>query len=107
MVFIGFGFLMTFLKKYGFSGLGYNFLIAALVIEWSTMMQGFFSMENNKIHIGIERYVKPGEGTVYMQLVYLSAGNADVEGMGKWFELNQTVICFASVQSAFPAVVAC
>ena len=57
MVFIGFGLLLTFLKKYGFSSLGYNFLISALVIEWSTMMQGFFEMQNNKIQIGLERYV--------------------------------------------------
>lgn len=55
MVFIGFGLLMTFLKKYGFSSLGYNFLISALVIEWSTMMQGFFDMKNSKIQIGLER----------------------------------------------------
>ena len=33
--------------------------------------------------------------------------NADVQGMAKWIELNQTVICCASVQSAFSAVVAC
>lgn len=55
MVFIGFGLLMTFLKKYGFSSLGYNFLISALVIEWSTMMQGFLDMKNSKIQIGLER----------------------------------------------------
>ena len=55
MVFIGFGLLLTFLKKYGFSALGYNFLISALVIEWSTMMQGFFDMQNNKIQLGLER----------------------------------------------------
>jgi hypothetical protein len=37
--------------------LGYNFLISALVIEWSTIMQGFFEMQNNKIHIGLQRYI--------------------------------------------------
>ena len=55
MVFIGFGFLMTFLKRYGFSALGYNFLIAALVIQWATMMQGFFDIKDNKIKLGFER----------------------------------------------------
>ena len=56
MLFVGFGLLLTFLKKYGFSAMGYNFLISALVIEWSTMMQGFFEMQNNKIPVGLERY---------------------------------------------------
>lgn len=55
MLFIGFGLLLTFLKKYGFSSLGYNFLISALVIEWSTIMQGFFEMKHNKIPIGLQR----------------------------------------------------
>jgi len=41
MIFIGFGFLMTFLYKYGFSAIGYNFLIAAFVIQWSILMSGF------------------------------------------------------------------
>ena len=40
-------------------------------------------------------------------LVYPSVVNAEVQGMAKWIEFNQTVICCASVQSAFPAVVAC
>lgn len=55
MLFAGFGLLLTFLRKYGFSVMGYNFLISALVIEWSTIMQGFFEMRNNTISIGLER----------------------------------------------------
>lgn len=55
MLFVGFGLLLTFLKKYGFSSLGYNFLISALVIEWSTIMQGFFEMKHNKITLGLQR----------------------------------------------------
>lgn len=34
MIFIGFGFLMTFLKDYNWSSLGFNFLLAAVAIEW-------------------------------------------------------------------------
>ena len=33
--------------------------------------------------------------------------NADVQGMAKWVELNQTGNSCASVQPAFPAIVAC
>jgi len=33
MMFVGFGFLMTFLKRYGYSALGWNFLLAAFAIQ--------------------------------------------------------------------------
>lgn len=42
MIFIGFGFLMTFLKKYSFSSVGFNFLIAAITIQYSILINGFF-----------------------------------------------------------------
>jgi len=42
MMFIGFGFLMTFLKRYGYSAVALNFLIAAIVLQWATLCQGFF-----------------------------------------------------------------
>ena len=41
MIFIGFGFLMTFLRKYGFSSVGFNFLVACFAIEWSMLGMGF------------------------------------------------------------------
>ena len=41
MIFVGFGFLMTFLKKYyTFSSVGMNFLIAAFAIQWSMIVNG-------------------------------------------------------------------
>lgn len=43
MIYIGFGFLMTFLRKYGYSAVGYNFFIAALVCQWATIMSGVFN----------------------------------------------------------------
>lgn len=58
MIFIGFGFLMTFLQRYGFGSVGFNFLIAAFSLQWATLMQGFVhGMHGSKIHIGVERYV--------------------------------------------------
>lgn len=42
MIFIGFGFLMTFLKKYGFSSVGFNFMIAAFVIQLAIVSNGFW-----------------------------------------------------------------
>ena len=49
----------------------------------------------------------PLKDLLYLELVHLSAVNADVQGMAKWIELNHTGYCCASVQSAFPASVAC
>ncbi|XP_060937174.1 ammonium transporter Rh type B [Limanda limanda] len=58
MIFIGFGFLMTFLQKYGFSSVGFNFLIAAFALQWATLMQGFLhGMHHGKIHIGVESMI--------------------------------------------------
>ncbi|NWT69478.1 RHAG protein, partial [Prunella himalayana] len=53
MIFVGFGFLMTFLKKYGFSSVGFNMLIAAFGLQWGLLMQGFWHMERGKIPVNI------------------------------------------------------
>ncbi|XP_062321455.1 ammonium transporter Rh type B [Osmerus eperlanus] len=58
MIFIGFGFLMTFLQRYGFSSVGFNFLIAAFALQWATLMQGLLhGFHGGKIHIGVESMI--------------------------------------------------
>uniref|UniRef100_A0A8C3PUY5 Ammonium transporter Rh type A n=1 Tax=Chrysolophus pictus TaxID=9089 RepID=A0A8C3PUY5_CHRPC len=58
MIFIGFGFLMTFLKKYGFTSVGINMLIAAFGLQWGTLMQGFLHKgEGEKIHVNIKSMI--------------------------------------------------
>ncbi|XP_009964628.2 ammonium transporter Rh type A isoform X1 [Tyto alba] len=57
MIFVGFGFLMTFLKKYGFSSVGINMLVAAFGLQWGTLMQGFWHMEGGKIHVNIKSMI--------------------------------------------------
>jgi len=42
MVFVGFGFLMTFLAKYSWSSVAYNMLVACLCIQWGILMDGFW-----------------------------------------------------------------
>ena len=42
MIFVGFGFLMTFLRRYGFSALTYNFMIAAFSIQWGGYLLHLF-----------------------------------------------------------------
>lgn len=58
MIFVGFGFLMTFLKRYSFGAVGFNFLIAAFGLQWALLMQGWFhslDYTDGKIKIGIEK----------------------------------------------------
>ncbi|NXX33463.1 RHAG protein, partial [Nicator chloris] len=57
MIFVGFGFLMTFLKKYGFSSVGFNMLIAAFGLQWGILMQGFWHMKHGKILVNIESMI--------------------------------------------------
>jgi len=45
MIFIGFGFLMTFLKKYGLSAVSLNLLCSAFAIELFTLIFGFFHLQ--------------------------------------------------------------
>ncbi len=57
MMFIGFGFLMTFLKRYGYSAVGYNFLVAAYVLEWALLVRGWIEhglFDSETIMISIE-----------------------------------------------------
>ena len=42
MIFIGFGFLMTFLKRYSFGAVGFNFFIASVAIQWGLLAFSFF-----------------------------------------------------------------
>lgn len=49
MIFIGFAYLMTFLKKYGFSASAFNYLVAALTIQWAFLAKGIFQAEDGLI----------------------------------------------------------
>ncbi|KAM5256476.1 ammonium transporter Rh type A [Ctenodactylus gundi] len=57
MIFVGFGFLMTFLKKYGFSSVGINLLIAALGLQWGTIVQGLLNSHGHNFKIGIKEMI--------------------------------------------------
>eukprot|EP00092_Neocalanus_flemingeri_P070836 GFUD01086976.1.p1 GENE.GFUD01086976.1~~GFUD01086976.1.p1 ORF type:complete len:496 (-),score=120.66 GFUD01086976.1:299-1786(-) len=54
MIFLGFGFLMTFLKKYGLSAVSLNLICSALAIEVFTLVYGFFHVhcENPNVAYG-------------------------------------------------------
>lgn len=57
MIFIGFGFLMTFLKRYGFSSVGVNLLLAAFGLQWGLLMQGLWHLDHGKIKINIFKII--------------------------------------------------
>merc|ERR1719511_256953 len=57
MIFIGFGFLMVFLKTHSWTSVGFNFLIAAWVVQVGILITAFFHMlfegEFHKISLDI------------------------------------------------------
>lgn len=55
MIFIGFGFLMTFLKRYGFSSVGVNLLLAAFGLQWGLLLQNIWHLHDGKIRVSIDR----------------------------------------------------
>lgn len=57
MIFIGFGFLMTFLKRYGFSSVGVNLLLAAFGLQWGLLMQGIWHLDHGKIKVSIFKII--------------------------------------------------
>ena len=48
MIFVGFGFLMTFLKNYSWSAVGLNFILGAWVIQIAIIFNSFWFMVINK-----------------------------------------------------------
>ncbi|KAJ1528645.1 hypothetical protein ONE63_007040 [Megalurothrips usitatus] len=53
MIFVGFGFLMMFLRKYGYSAVGFTLLLGAVMVQWAMLCQGFFRMTEGKILVSM------------------------------------------------------
>ncbi|NP_001279347.1 ammonium transporter Rh type A [Callorhinchus milii] len=71
MIFVGFGFLMTFLKRYGFSSVGFNLLIAAFGLQWGALMQGFLHhLHDGKIKIGITSMINGDFSTATVLITF-------------------------------------
>ena len=55
MIFIGIGFLMTFLKKYGLSAVSLNMLIAVVCLQWGLLVYGWTHLHCGKIYFNLSR----------------------------------------------------
>ncbi|RUS86032.1 hypothetical protein EGW08_006186, partial [Elysia chlorotica] len=56
MIFLGFGFLMTFLKSYSFSAVGFNLMVSVVSIQWAFIVKGFIHVDilgGDKFSIGV------------------------------------------------------
>nr|AJO26542.1 Rh-like protein [Erpobdella obscura] len=59
MVLIGFAFLMTFLKRYGYSSITFNLLLAAVVIQWAILTNGWIlNLQDGVIRISMKTLIK-------------------------------------------------
>lgn len=67
MIFVGFGFLMTFMKKYSFSSVTFNFVLAAVAIQYGILVTQFFGK--------VFHTEKAGEPSVWDQKIRLSIKN--------------------------------
>ncbi|KAK3553337.1 hypothetical protein QTP70_000845 [Hemibagrus guttatus] len=54
MLFLGFGFLGTFLVRYGFSSSAFNLLVAAMAVQWATILKGFLLSHHSNWVIRIQ-----------------------------------------------------
>ena len=43
MIYIGFGFLMVFLKSNSWTSVGWNFMLSAFAFQWAILCRGFWS----------------------------------------------------------------
>ncbi|XP_014605036.1 PREDICTED: ammonium transporter Rh type B isoform X5 [Polistes canadensis] len=86
MIWIGFGYLMTFLKRYGQSAIGLTFLISAVLVQVALICEGVLHFDkNNKAHLSLASLLSADVAvaaplismgallgkTTYMQLVFM------------------------------------
>ncbi|GFV54649.1 ammonium transporter Rh type C [Trichonephila clavipes] len=54
IIFFGVGLLYTFLKKYGYSGIGMNMLLAAISVQWGMLTHNWWYTKDGKIHVDVK-----------------------------------------------------
>lgn len=67
MVYVGFGYLMTFLRRFGYSAVGNTLLQSAIVLQWAVIMRGIWRVNNAKIPLDMESLL----GAEFSAVTYL------------------------------------
>jgi len=57
MMFVGFGYLMTFLKWYGLGAVGFTMIVTAMGLQWSLFTESFFDQAMNSAHAWHEVHI--------------------------------------------------
>ena len=75
MIFVGFGFLMTYLSSYNFNSIVYNFILGALAIQYTILINGFFhNVFNNdwshKINLDIKSLITGDFGAATILITF-------------------------------------
>lgn len=85
MIWIGFGFLMTFLKRYGQSAIGLTFLIGAVLVQVAMICEGVMHLKDSRAYLSLESLLSADVAvatplismgallgkTTYIQLVFM------------------------------------
>lgn len=58
MIFVGIGYLYSFLWKYGYTGIGMNFLLCAISVQWGIITHHWWNLEDGKMAIDLMSLVK-------------------------------------------------
>lgn len=74
MVFIGFGFLMTFLRRYGYGAVGLTFFLSSVCIQWTMLCRGFwhnvFHSTWNKIELSVDSLLNADFGAAAVMISF-------------------------------------
>lgn len=79
MVFVGFGFLMMFLKRYSNSSLGLNFYVSAVCVQWTILVNSFFHQLEasiadgakwHKVHVDVPQLIEGDFGAAAVMITF-------------------------------------
>jgi len=94
MMFVGFGFLMTFLRKYGFGALSFNFLLCAFGIQWGmytfSMAPWLFGEDVGRLEVTGYKLI---DGDIATAVVLISFGAL----LGRTNPAPLLVMCFVEL----------